>query len=243
MKISIMSNAQITVSTERIVESRCREFLQSQGMRSLPTPLLMRTWEIHDCLLVPIGHSIRKCNERINCDLQIEINPLIEEGITDLYWKLYGERNDSINLMTSEKVGTSTAFLMKAIREQDNLDGGIYCIASPYRQKIASAILEVEVAFYCYSIQEACNFYANLISYVTKQPLKLEMYPTYFSWASFAIKFSDASNSYNQRFGAAGFLRDELYGLFRCSDIKKKRGNIVFLGVSVSGLASILQKN
>lgn len=189
--------------------------------------MLLTSFEVHDCLLLPPDHANRLFPAAIGDSAPVSPRP----KLSLLYHKLYGtEPADGASL---KRVGTATAYLFKTIL-QGSARQRLYVIARSPRSKRES-LLEIEFAVPETDVESACTLYASFLSYVFEHDVRIDISPSEFSWAAPAYRFVNPEKP-EMRYGAFGFVKKELLEALWPQDGPPPPTNICITGVSVETL-------
>lgn len=220
--------------SERVVEMRCIEFFRAKRFNQIPIRREMTDFELHDRLLVPKSHIIRKKS------IFPELSQIISEEnfqiLSDIYRNSYGE--DFQIFSDVSNVSTSTALLLDYLISGKLLEPSFVSF-SPLNRPSHVGSIEIEMAIPNCTLDNAIKIYTDLVSYVLQRNFSINIQSTFFTWSAPAFRFTIDENS-SLRGGAAGFLRDEIYNIFALNSYKIDIRPIVFIGVAVQTLSKLL---
>lgn len=191
----------------------------------------IHTFDQNNLLLLRHDHLIRQKQIPVKIINKLSRhNNATHNAIKKIHKNMYGiyEETEQVS-----KVASTTALLINGI-----LDGYIchngFMQFQPFRDMDKERPIEIEIVFFDWAVKDINNFYCDLCAHVLDADTDIEARPTYFSWASVALKYSHA-DYLDMRFGAMGYIKDEIISLSQ-----SKGRNICLLGISIAGLTKIM---
>lgn len=216
------------------VITRSLQFLECKDVRGISnTQKYINSFDQNSLLLVPSKHPIRNEQVRIpNLYIPSQHKASVHDYIKEIHELKYGHYVEDDY---SVAIATTTALLINQIICNKTTEN-FYMLCQPKRTR-NNPIFELEIALINCCLADAIRFYVDFLSFIFEDNISVSCSPTYFSWASVALKITHPDNP-EGRFGAMGFIKGELLNLQLHNSCK----SACLIGIPLQSICTLLSE-